>query len=48
MLDGLHIKEAIISTEFENVDVVPSATELSGAEIELTSKTNREYILKIP
>ena len=46
MLDGLHIKEAIISTEFENVDVVPSATELSGAEIELTSKTNREYILK--
>ncbi|HBF6952832.1 TPA: ParA family protein [Clostridioides difficile] len=46
MLYGLHIKEAIISTEFENVDVVPSATELSGAEIELTSKTNREYILK--
>ncbi|MDX5687586.1 ParA family protein, partial [Clostridioides difficile] len=36
----------IISTEFKNVDVVPSATELSGAEIELTSKTNREYILK--
>ncbi|MCC0649146.1 AAA family ATPase [Clostridioides sp. ZZV15-6598] len=46
MLDGLHIKEAIIKTEFENVDVVPSATELAGAEIELASISNREYILK--
>ncbi|MDB0440297.1 ParA family protein [Clostridioides difficile] len=46
MLDDLHIKEAIIKTEFENVDVVPSATELAGAEIELASISNREYILK--
>ncbi|MER0283061.1 AAA family ATPase [Clostridioides difficile] len=46
MLDGLYIKEAIINTEFENIDLVPSATELSGAEIELTSKSNREYILR--
>ncbi|MCC0633339.1 ParA family protein [Clostridioides sp. ZZV14-6045] len=46
MLDGLNIKEAIIKTEFENVDIVPSATELAGAEIELASISNREYILK--
>ncbi len=46
MVDGADIKEAIIKTEFENIDLVASATELSGAEIELTSIENREYMLK--
>lgn len=46
MLDGVEIKEAILKTEFENIDVIASATELSGAEIELTSMENREFILK--
>lgn len=46
MLDNLDIKEAIINTEFDNIDVVASATELSGAEIEMTSMENREFILK--
>jgi len=46
MLDGLDIKEAIISTEFENVDIVASATELAGAEIELSEIDDREFILK--
>ena len=46
MLDGVDIKEAIITTEFENVDVVASATELAGAEIELSKIDEREFILK--
>ena len=46
MLDNLDIKEAIINTEFDNVDVVASATELSGAEIEMTSMENREFVLR--
>lgn len=46
MLDDLDIKEAIISTEFDNVDIIASATELSGAEIEMTSMENREFVLK--
>lgn len=46
MLDRLDIKEAIIKTEFENVDIVSSATDLSGAEIELTAIKDREYVLK--
>ncbi|RDY23436.1 ParA family protein [Romboutsia maritimum] len=46
ILDNLSIREAIISTEFENIDIIPSATELAGAEIELTSMKDREYILK--
>lgn len=46
MLDNVDIKKAIINVEFENIDIVSSATELSGAEIELTSIENREYVLK--
>ena len=46
MLDGLDIKSAILETEFENVNIIAAATELSGAEIELTTMENREYILK--
>ena len=46
MLDGADIKEAILNTEFDNIDIIASATELSGAEIELTSMENREFILK--
>lgn len=46
MLDSLDIREAIINTEFDNIDIVASATELSGAEIELTTMKNREFILK--
>lgn len=46
LLDEVNIKEAIIKTEFENIDIVSSATELAGAEIELASLENRECILK--
>lgn len=46
MLDKLDIRKAIIKTEFDNIDIVASATELSGAEIELTTMEDREFILK--
>lgn len=46
MLDGVDIREVILPTEFENVDTIASATELSGAEIELTNMDKREYVLK--
>lgn len=46
MLDSLDIREAIINTEFDNIDIVAAATELSGAEIELTTMKDREFILK--
>lgn len=46
MLDDIDIKDAIIKTDFENIDIIAAATELSGAEIELTSMENREYVLK--
>lgn len=46
MLDDISIKDAILTTEFENIDIVAAATDLSGAEIELGTMENREYILK--
>ncbi|MGL6105676.1 ParA family protein [Romboutsia sp.] len=46
ILDNEDIENSILNTEFENIDIVSSATELSGAEIELTSMADREYILK--
>ncbi|MGL5330049.1 MAG: ParA family protein [Peptostreptococcaceae bacterium] len=46
MLEGISIKDAIIHTEFENIDIVASATDLAGAEIEISMIENREYILK--
>ncbi|QJA09806.1 ParA family protein [Romboutsia sp. CE17] len=46
MLDGISMKDAIIHTEFENIDIVASATDLAGAEIEIAAMDDREYILK--
>lgn len=40
------LKEAIIKTEFENVDLVCSNMNLAGAEIEIIETENRERILK--
>ena len=46
IIDGVDINETILKTEFENIDIVASDTDLAGCEIELTSRDNREYILK--
>ncbi len=46
LINNDDIEEAIIKTDFENIDIVASATELAGAEIEFTTIEEREYILK--
>jgi chromosome partitioning protein len=46
LINNDNIENAIIKTEFDNIDIVASATELAGAEIEFTSVDEREYILK--
>ena len=38
--------EAIITTEFEGVDVIPANMNLAGAELEIIDMKNRESILK--
>lgn len=39
-------EEAMIHTEFENLDLIPSNVNLAGAEIELLNNENREYVLR--
>lgn len=46
IIDGLDIREAIIDTEFDNIQIVAAASELAGAEIELANESDREYKLK--
>ncbi|MCL4161740.1 UNVERIFIED_CONTAM: hypothetical protein GTU68_014671, partial [Idotea baltica] len=38
--------QAILKTEVENLDILPSSIDLVGAEIELINKPNREFIMK--
>lgn len=46
VLMGIDSKSAICKTIVNNLDIIPSKIELAGAEIELTSKVNRELMLK--
>ncbi|MCT4565174.1 MAG: AAA family ATPase [Maledivibacter sp.] len=40
------IKKCIISTDYKNIDIIPSNVQLAGAEIELTNLSGREYKFK--
>lgn len=46
LIGSQDIQEALIQTEFSNVDIVPSSMDLAGAEIELIDFERRESILK--
>ena len=40
------LSDCLISTEFDNLSLIPSDVDLAGAEIELIGLDNKEYILK--
>lgn len=46
MLDECTIRECIVKTEIENLDLLPSNVNLAGAEIELLGIDEKEYILR--
>ena len=46
LLEEKKVKECIIGQVIENVDLIPSNVNLSGAEIELIGVEDKEYILK--
>ena len=46
MLGECTVKECIIKTDFENLDLMPSNVNLAGAEIEIIDLKEREKILK--
>ncbi len=46
LIGDVSLKEAIIPTRFDNLDICPSNIDLAGAEIELVSMEDREFLMK--
>ena len=46
IINGDEIKDIIMETDYHNLHLCPSNIDLAGAEIELVSENNREYLLK--
>ena len=46
LLGEISLSEAVIGTGFDNLDIAPANIDLSGAEIELVSFDDREYLLR--
>lgn len=46
LINNVSIKDCIIPTKYKNLSICPANVELSGAEIELVSVKNREFLLK--
>lgn len=46
LINGNEAKDAIISTEVEHLDIIPSHIDLVGAEIEMLNIENREQLLR--
>jgi len=45
LVDNNEIETAIISTDIDNLDLLPSSIDLVGAEIELVNRESREFVL---
>lgn len=46
LINGNQADDAIVSTEVENLDIIPSHIDLVGAEIEMLNIENREQLLR--
>ncbi|MEA2043657.1 MAG: AAA family ATPase [Bacteroidota bacterium] len=46
LVDSIDPQDAIISTDIDNMDIIPSDIDLVGAEIEMLDKEEREYKLE--
>jgi chromosome partitioning protein len=46
LINGLDSHEAIVHSEMENLDILPSHIDLVGAEIEMLHIEKREYVLR--
>jgi chromosome partitioning protein len=46
IIDEVDVEKAIMKTEIENLDLIPSHIDLVGAEIEMLNLPNREKVLK--
>lgn len=46
IIDGINPESALLKTEIEGLDIMPSHIDLVGAEIEMLNRTEREKVLK--
>lgn len=46
LIEGLPASEAVIKSEIEGMDIIPSHIDLVGAEIEMLNMEDREHMLK--
>lgn len=46
IVNEVDLKSAILETQYDNLNIVPSSVQLAGAEIELASVNNREIKLR--
>ena len=46
LVDGAKAEEALFSTKYENLHIIPSSLDLAAAELEIAEKNHREALLK--
>jgi chromosome partitioning protein len=46
LINSLNVKDVIVSSALERLDLIPATIELAGAEVELVNVTGRESVLK--
>ena len=46
LINNVDIKDVIVTSKYDDVDVIPSHIDLAGAEIEMVVTDNREFLLK--
>lgn len=46
MIDDMPIQDAVIKTQIDNLDILPSNIDLAGAEVELVYVKSREHVLR--
>lgn len=46
LIDEAEVREAIYTTDIDNLDIIPSHIDLVGAEIEMLSFEKREFVVK--
>ena len=46
MIDDMPIEDAVVKTQVDNLDILPSSIDLAGAEVELVYIKDREHVLK--
>ncbi len=45
-VEGLSGKDAVVKTQFNNLDIIPASLDLAAVELEIADKKHREAILK--